>query len=93
MRSWIQGQLYNLQAVHNHRKMSFRLERTYEANPGGENSSFIFTVCVKSVPHYHFKLAHVVLYMAVKGTFRKPFLKLRNRLLANFVCNFSPMLL
>ena len=23
-------------------------------NTVGENSSFIFTVCVKSVPHYHF---------------------------------------
>ena len=31
-----------------------------EANPAGKNSSFIFTVCVKSVPFYHFKLAFVV---------------------------------
>ena len=37
-----------------------------EANQAGENSSFIFTVCVKSVPRYHFKLAYVILQMAVK---------------------------
>ena len=53
--------------------MSFRLERTYEANPGGENSSFIFTACVKSVPHYRFKLAHVVPYMAVKELLESTF--------------------
>ena len=34
---------------------------TFEANQAGENSLFIFTVCVKSVPRYHFKLAYVVL--------------------------------
>ena len=44
------------------------LKRTCEANPTGENSSFIFTVCVKSVPLYHFKFAYVVLHMAVKST-------------------------
>ena len=43
-----------------------RQERTCQANQAGENSSFIFTVCVKSVPHYHFKLAYVILQMAVK---------------------------
>ena len=42
------------------------LKRTCEANATVENSSFIFTVCVKSVPLYHFKLAYVVLRMAVK---------------------------
>ena len=42
------------------------LERTCEANAAGENRSFIFTVCVKSVPCYHFKLGYVVLEMAVK---------------------------
>ena len=42
------------------------LERTCEANPVGENSSFILTVRVKSVPLYHFKLTHVVLHMAVE---------------------------
>ena len=41
-------------------------KRTCEANEVDENSSFIFTVCVKSVPLYHFKLAYVVLQMAVK---------------------------
>ena len=40
-----------------------------EANPVGENSSFILTVCVKSVPFYHFKLAFAVLQMAVKELF------------------------
>ena len=34
----------------------------------GENSSFIFAVGVRSVPSYHFKLAYVILYMAVKET-------------------------
>ena len=46
-----------------------RLERTCEVNAACENSSFIFTVCVKSVPRYHFKLAYVVLQMAVKEFF------------------------
>ena len=33
-------------------------ERTCEANPAGENSSFIFTVCVKAVSLCHFKHAY-----------------------------------
>ena len=37
-------------------------ERTCEANPASENSLLIFTVCVKSVPIYHAKLAYVVLH-------------------------------
>ena len=45
-------------------------ERTCEANPAVENSSFILTVCVKFVPLYHFKLAYVVLHMAVKEFFK-----------------------
>ena len=36
-----------------------------------ENSSFIFTVCVKSAPRYHFQFTYVVLQMAVKN-FSKP---------------------
>ena len=44
-----------------------------EANAVGENSSFIFTVCVKSVRLYHFKLAFVVLHVAVKGFFETHF--------------------
>ena len=44
-----------------------------KANQAGENSSFIFTVCVKSVPCYHFKLAYVVLQMAVKEFFETHF--------------------
>ena len=39
------------------------------ANAAGENSSFIFTVCVKLVQRYHFKLTCVVLQMAVKEFF------------------------
>ena len=35
------------------------LQKTCEANAAGENSSFIFTVSVKPVPLYHFKLANV----------------------------------
>ena len=41
-------------------------QRTCEVNPAGENGSFIFTLCVKSVPLYHFKLAYVVLHKNVK---------------------------
>ena len=44
-----------------------------EANPAGKNSSFIFTVCVKSVPFYHFKLASVVTDMAFKKFFKTHF--------------------
>ena len=36
----------------------------------GENNSFIFTVCVESVPLYHFKPAQVVFHMAVKEFFK-----------------------
>ena len=36
-----------------------------DANAASENSRFIFTVCVISVPLYHFKLAYVVLYMSL----------------------------
>ena len=46
-------------------------KRICEANAAGENSSFIFTVCVTSIPRYHFKLAYVVLNIAVKS-FSKP---------------------
>ena len=45
-----------------------------QADAAGENSSFIFTVCVKSVPRYHLKLALVVLQMAVEE-----FLKLTSK--------------
>ena len=49
---------------------------TCEANLAGENSSFTLTVCIKSVPLYHFKLAYVVLHMAVKETFLNPLLEM-----------------
>ena len=44
-----------------------------EESTAGENSSFIFTVYVKSVPLYSFKLAYVVLHMAVKEFFGSHF--------------------
>ena len=46
---------YNL----SHFEYPREMKRTCEADPAGENSSFIFTVCVKSVPPYHLKLAYV----------------------------------
>ena len=49
------------------------VERTCEANAAGENSSFVFIACVKSVPFYHFKLAYVVLQMVVKEFFETHF--------------------
>ena len=55
-----------------------RCKRTCEANAAGENSSLIFTVCFKSVPLYHFKLANVVLRMAVKEFFGNPPPKMEN---------------
>ena len=48
-------------------------DRNCEANQAGENSSFIFTVCAKSVPLYHFELAYVVLHVAVKEFFEAHF--------------------
>ena len=42
-------------------------------NQVGENSFFIFIVCVESVPRYHFKLAYVTLRMAVKEFFETHF--------------------
>ena len=55
-------------------KINFsRNKITCEANPAGETSSFIFTVCVKSVTRYHFKLTYVVLYINVKEFFEARF--------------------
>ena len=51
----------------------YTTQRTCEADPAGENSSFIFTVCVRSVPLYHVKLACVVLHVAVKEFFESHF--------------------
>ena len=48
-------------------------KRTCEANPAGENSSFIFAVRVKSVPLYYFKLAYVVQHKAVKEFYETRF--------------------
>ena len=42
------------------RRCHICLERKCEANPANENSSFIFTICLKSVPLYHFKLVYVI---------------------------------
>ena len=49
------------------------------ANKVGENSSFTFTVCVKSVSLYCFKLAYVVLHMAVKEFFKTHLQKWRSK--------------
>ena len=49
------------------------LTKTCKANQGGENSPFIFTVSVKSVPRHHFKLAYVSLQMVVKECFETQF--------------------
>ena len=57
--------------------LCFEPKKTCEANPAGENSSFIFTVCVKSVPLYHFKLAYIVLHMVVKEFLETHFWKWR----------------
>ena len=50
-----------------------------EANAAGENSASVLTVGVKSVPPYHFKLAYVVLQMAIKEFFETHFQKWKNR--------------
>ena len=49
------------------------IKRTCQANRAGENSPFIFKICVKSVPLYNFKLAHVVLHMPLKEFFETHF--------------------
>ena len=50
-------------------KYSRFCKRTCEANAAGENSQFIFRVCVKFVPLYRYKPSYVVLHMAVKEFF------------------------
>ena len=50
-----------------------------KGNAVGGNSSFIFTVCVKSVSHYHFKLVYVIFHMVVKEFFETQLWKWRNR--------------
>ena len=60
------SQLAKVESKHSVIKIGIICQRTCYANKAGENSSFIFTVCVKSVPCYHFKLVYVVLQMAVK---------------------------
>ena len=62
--------IFCLKMQKNHISFSlYAIKRTRLANQAGENSSFIFTVCVKLVPRYHFKLACVILQMAVKEFF------------------------
>ena len=53
---------------------TFYLQRTCEANVTGENSSFFFTVCVKPIPLYRFKLAYVFLSNCQR-IFRNPLFK------------------
>ena len=52
---------------------TFGLKRTYKADAAGENTSFIFTEYVKSVPRYNFKLAYTGLHIAVKELFETQF--------------------
>ena len=47
-------------------------QQTCEANLAGENSSFIFTVCVKSAPLYHFKLAFMQFCIWLSKNFSIP---------------------
>ena len=58
------------------------------------SSSFMFTVCFKSVPFYHFKLAFVVLHMAVEEFFETHFQNWRNRQfnLESFLTNLENQL-
>ena len=64
---------YNTLRCHSSENNYLIIEKTCEANPAGENSSFIFTVCVTSVPPCYFKLDYVVLQMAVKEFFETHF--------------------
>ena len=45
------------------------VQRTCEANAASRNSPFIFTICIKSIEPYYFKLAYVVLHVAIKQFF------------------------
>ena len=45
-------------------------QKTCEANAAVANSSFSFTVCIKSVPLNHFKLAYAVQHIAAKKFFK-----------------------
>ena len=45
-------------------------------NPAGENSSFIFTVCIKAVPLYRFKFAYAGSKYVYQGIFRNPLLEM-----------------
>ena len=60
----------NYPYMHTDEQTEIVAKRTCQANAADENSAFIFTVFVKSVPLYHFKLVCVVLHMAVKEFFK-----------------------
>ena len=68
-----------IQCTQGHMLCTYRLastaclttKRTCEANVAGENSSFIFTVCVKAVACYHFKLA-MKFFISLPKHFSKP---------------------
>ena len=64
-------------------RYSVGIKKTCEAYPSGEKSSFIFTVCVKSVSLYHSKLACVVLHMAVKEFLQMQFEKMEKWAILN----------
>ena len=53
---------------------------TCEANPAGKNNSFIFTVCMKSVPLYRFKRSYVVsTTYGCQRIFRNPLLQMEKQ--------------
>ena len=61
------------QKAHNVKSCEKAVKRACEANATGENSSFIFTICVISVPLDYFKLTYVGLHMDIKEFFETPF--------------------
>ena len=54
------------------------IRRTCEVDKMGENSSFIFTCYVKTIPVYSFKLVWVVLHPSVKDFFKTIYLQVQN---------------
>ena len=71
--SFLPKKCYHLQTFAFQRAQKPSSLRACKANPAGDISSFIFTVCAKPVPLYHFKFAYVVLHIAVKEFFETHF--------------------
>ena len=60
-------------------KINSRRKGSSEAKAAGENCSFTFTVCVKSLPLGNFKPACLVLHKTGKEFFETHLLKWRNK--------------